>query len=234
MISASILTHPGLVRERNEDTILLPGLATISIIESPLHMYFGVGPMVFAVIDGMGGHRGGQEASLLIAQHLARDRHLPVQTALGRANTAVYEAMEGTPNLSGMGAVVAGISIQDSTATVFNVGDARAYLLSGDYLVLVTIDDRMDSSVGVVSQSLGGYHRHTEIDPHLATLALEDGDRVLLCSDGLSESVSFDSIQESMRQPDIDAVATDLLRCTLQNGAPDNVSIVVLEYEARG
>ncbi|HEV2069999.1 MAG TPA: protein phosphatase 2C domain-containing protein [Acidimicrobiales bacterium] len=234
MIEAAVVTHPGSVRFRNEDTVALPGIMTVAPIEVPFSIRFADGPVLFAVIDGMGGHRGGQEASRLVAQSLLNDANADVRAALVRANAAVYDEMQRVPDLRGMGATVAGVAIDGSDATVFNVGDARAYHFSQGYLMLATVDDRADPASAVVTQSLGGGDRPRAIDPHIAEVSLGDGDRLLLCSDGLSEVVPFGAIEEVLGGVTLDHAAAVLLRSALDAGAPDNVSIVVLEHAASG
>ncbi len=236
MIDAAAVTHPGSVRFRNEDTVALPGIMTVAPIEVPLSIRFAGsdGPVLFAVIDGMGGQRGGQEASRLVALSLLNDANDDVRAALVRANAAVYEEMRRVPDLRGMGATVAGVAIEGSDATVFNVGDARAYHFSQGYLMLATVDDRADPASAIVTQSLGGADRPKAIDPHIADLSLGYGDRLLLCSDGLSEVVPFDAIQQILGEETLDHAAAVLLQAALQAGAPDNVSIVVLEHAGSG
>jgi serine/threonine protein phosphatase PrpC len=236
MITAAVVTHPGKIRDRNEDTVAVPGFASVATVDTPITIRFQDrdGPLIFAVIDGMGGHRGGPEASRLVAHQLLADPAGDVGEALNRVNAVLYDAMQRSADLVGMGATVAGVAINRAETTIFNIGDARVYHYSGGYLMLVTVDDRSDPASHAVTQSLGGSTRPTAIAPHLSQVGLSQGDRLLLCSDGLTEVVGFDSIQDAVGTLEPTEAAGALLDATLAAGAPDNVSIVVLEYVNRG
>src|SRR4051794_9599789 len=109
MITATAMTHPGSIRERNEDTLVFPGLLSAGALVTPVTLRFPSGPipLLFAVIDGMGGHRGGQTASRLIGQHLLDHPNTDVSELLTQANAALYQAMQTAPELLGMGATIA-------------------------------------------------------------------------------------------------------------------------------
>lgn len=234
MISVAAMTHVGLVRSANEDTLLLPGLISVNALPAPIELNYpgGDGPLTFAVADGMGGHRGGQLASRLATQALADSTSNDAGEKLAEANKFLYDAMTVQPELSGMGTTIAGVTIEGSRATIFNVGDARVYQQSGAYAMLVTSDDRQSPDSSIVTQSIGGAHRLTLVEPHIVQLDLRDGDRLLLCSDGLSEMVSFDAIQSALTSLPIANVVEVLLASTLNNGGRDNVSLIVIEWHA--
>lgn len=232
MISATAITHPGNVRIRNEDTIAVPGFVSVGAFPAPVTLQYSTayGPLLFAVVDGMGGHRGGQEASRQVASHFLDNPTHGVFDALTSANRALYDKMQRSPDLLGMGATIAGVLVDGTTATVFNVGDARVYQFAADYLMLLSIDDRADPSSHAVTQSLGGADRPTDIVPHITELTLRSQDKLLLCSDGLSEVVPFDTIQSCLTEQHVVDAVDHLLQLTLASGAPDNVSIVMVEY----
>lgn len=236
MISVTAITHPGNVRTRNEDTIVLPGLVSVGSPPMPVTIqYSTVGePLLFAVVDGLGGHRGGQEASRLVAQYFLDHATLGIFDALASANRALYDAMQHSPDLLGMGATVAGALLNGSAATIFNVGDSRVYQFAEGYLMLLSIDDRVNSSSQAVMQSLGGADRPTDIVPHITQLDLIDQQLLLLCSDGLSEVVPFDFIQSVLSDRESGGAVERLLQAVLAAGAPDNVSILILEYRDDG
>jgi protein phosphatase len=185
--------------------------------------------VTFAVIDGMGGHRGGQDASRLVAGHFLTYPTLNVGQLLDGANVLLYEAALTDRDLVGMGATVAGARWERSATTVFNVGDARVYQWSQGYLLLVTEDDRASPGSNVVTQCLGGSDRRTRIAPHVTDVELNVGDRLMVCCDGLSDVVTFQQIQELLSSESIKDAVDSLLDAALTAGAPDNVSIIVLE-----
>jgi serine/threonine protein phosphatase PrpC len=131
VITIAAWTHVGLVRARNEDAIALPGTIVRGSPPSPVAVRSAVpkdgsGNYILAVIDGMGGHAGGAEASLIAALRLSDTRD-DIEQALAAVNAAMYDEMDRTPALRGMGATVAGVEIRAEAIEVFNVGDARAY-----------------------------------------------------------------------------------------------------------
>ena len=119
-----------------------------------------------------------------------------------------------------MGATIAGVAFAGDEPTVFNVGDARVYQYADGYLMLLTTDDRSSPASHAVTQSLGGADRLTAISPHIVRLEpLRSHERLLVCSDGLTEVVAFDDIAEAIAEPDPARSASLLLgwRCA---GAP--------------
>ena len=236
MITATAMTHVGLVRERNEDSLVLPGLVSFGSLPGPLAVRYppSAGPLTFAVVDGMGGHRGGQVASRLVAQHLADNATAGAVEVLADANRLLYAEMQRTPHLTGMGATIAGALLASGTATIFNVGDARVYQFCGDYLMLLSTDDRVRPGSNVVTQSLGGSDRPANIEPHIREISLGDEQRLLICSDGLSEAVDFSSIETVLAEMSTEKATVTLLQAALQAGAADNVSLIILDCVEEG
>jgi serine/threonine protein phosphatase PrpC len=228
------MAHVGMVRARNEDTLIMPGLMSAGSLPAPVTVRYdsGAGDLDFVVIDGMGGHHGGQEASRLIAQFLLDHPGPSVEDALAGANRAVYDAMGRSPSLTGMGATIAGVRVAGPEATIFNIGDARVYQFEAGYLMVVSTDDRRSSSSHMVTQSLGGTAQPTAVEPHVCRLTLEARARLLVCSDGLSEVVAFDAIRDTLGDGTTQTAAGILLKAVLAGGAPDNVSLIVLEFGA--
>jgi len=205
---------------------------SIGMVNPPISMRFpNPTRLLFAVVDGMGGHRGGQEASRHAAQHLLDHCDEDVPSLLDGANSHLYEEMNRVPSLLGMGATVAGVAVAGSSANIFNVGDARVYQMAEGYLMLASVDDRSAPDSNVVTQSLGGAERPTSIVPHQQALDLAPGHTLLICSDGLSEVVPFDSIQTVLAGHRGVTGPSLLLEMALDAGAPDNVSIVTVEFD---
>jgi serine/threonine protein phosphatase PrpC len=233
MITIAAWTHVGLVRGRNEDAIALPGTIIHGSPPAPISVRSatpkdGAGGYTISVIDGMGGHAGGAEASLLAALRLSEVSD-DIDQALAAANSAMYDRMDQVTELRGMGATVAGIQIVADTVEVFNVGDARAYTHTDGYTTLASVDDRSESGSGEITQSLGGTVERTTLAVHRRTIELARPLRVLLCSDGLSEYVPFGEIQDSLDVADAVAAAGQLVSLALGAGGPDNVSVVVVD-----
>jgi protein phosphatase len=225
------MTHRGLVRERNEDSILTDPTGRL-----------------WAVADGMGGHGFGDVASDIVIDSLAAvaDHDDPseiLRERLEAANDAVL-ARAAAEGLGQIGATVVAALVDHARAHIAWAGDSRAYLLRGERLRLVTRDhtvvqdmvDRGELSAGlaethpeshIVTRAVGGA---PEIEVDQIELPLVPGDRLLLCSDGLPRCVYEHVIEAILRRPTApeDACA-DLLREALAQGAPDNVSAIVVD-----
>ncbi len=233
MIEIAAWTHVGLVRQRNEDAVALPGTIICGSPPSPVITRSalpktGAEPYTVAVVDGMGGHAGGADASLIAALHLSQTR-CDIETALNSIHSQLFDEMDRRPELRSMGATVAGIQVTDSRVNVFNIGDARAYTHRDGYSTLASVDDRSDSGDGAITQSLGGTAEMTRLSVHSREIPLDDSVRILLCSDGLSEHVIFGAIQDALDTADPAAAAGQLISLSLGAGAPDNVSVVVVD-----
>ena len=233
MLTLTAMTHVGLVRARNEDALVLPGLMSVGSFDRPLVR--DVEPRsgtVLAVLDGMGGHRDGQFAARLAAQHLLDNPPTDasegaVRSLLADANARLFDAMRLDPSHTGMGAAVAGLAFTERRAWAFNVGDARIYQLADGYPVRVSVDDRAGGS-NALTQSLGGTDQPTTIDAHVAAVDLPPvGGSILLCSDGLSEFVGLGDIGDALTQGGAEAVDA-LLRGVWAAGAADNVSFCIV------
>ncbi|MFJ7246392.1 PP2C family protein-serine/threonine phosphatase [Kitasatospora sp. NPDC098652] len=138
-IAVSALSHEGLVREHNEDSLTVgPWTLCATVTTNPQTLLFPLGPpCVVAVTDGLGGHPGGEVASALVARRLAAaggglDGEEAVREELQECNRAVYAAAAGEPELAAMGTTVAGLVLLPDRAVVFNVGDSRVYRISSD------------------------------------------------------------------------------------------------------
>lgn len=230
-IRVVVATHPGLVREENQDQFCVAGIVSGGHVVAPIPVVTH-GGFIAAVIDGMGGHAGGRVAARTVAETLAEPSGVwnGIVDQLRGADARLYDRMDHQPQLRGMGATVVLLVIDEHGWTLCNVGDARAYLHRDGYSVVVSTDDRVRGSDGVISQSLGGADRPVGFQPHITPLEVHAGDRLLLCSDGLSDVVPLAEIQEALAQPlDLTDVVAQLIEAALAAGAPDNVTIVALE-----
>ncbi|MEO6467457.1 MAG: protein phosphatase 2C domain-containing protein [Acidimicrobiia bacterium] len=128
-IVSGAATDTGQVREGNEDSYL---------VDRRLEL--------FAIADGMGGHRAGEVASATALEGLqaAVDSGIPVGDAVGRANTAVWDKASADTSLAGMGTTLTAAWSDGTTLTVAHVGDSRAYLLRDDTLQRVTVDHSLE------------------------------------------------------------------------------------------
>lgn len=223
------VTHQGNVRSVNEDAIGWSeenGLAFVA--------------------DGVGGHVGGQLASMLAKRALlnAAGQH-DVERSLAEAHSAIVNEGVQKPELQGMGTTIVLLQINDENAKIWWVGDSRAYLLRGRELTQLTVDHsyveilrdkfkltdeqiRHHPQRHLVTQTLG----LNDPEPEAVDLELQQGDRLLLCSDGLSDDVSREQLQQVMLEnsDDIHAVGENLIQAALHAGGKDNISVVLVDF----
>ncbi len=228
---AGFASHRGLVRQTNEDSFL-------------------VRKGLYVVCDGMGGARGGEVASQMACERLAalspdsagKDE---LHDAIADANDSIAARSVAEPHLLGMGTTLTSALIHDETVILGHVGDSRAYLLRGESLRQLTDDHSWVGEMvrrGELTPAEAAIHPHRsvitralgtegETAPDLLEIDLEQGDRLLLCSDGLSGMVSDEKIEEVLRRPDGPQAAADaLVQAALGGGGEDNVTVVVVDF----
>ncbi len=251
-VTVSALSHEGLVREHNEDSLTVgPWTLCATVTGNPQTLLFPLGgpgaaapPCVVAVADGLGGHPGGEVASSLVARRLAStgselDGEQAVREALHTCNRAVYEAAGSAPELTAMGTTVAGIVLLPASVVVFNVGDSRVYAVASDGLRRLSVDDSPPLAPGqrttsVVTQSLGGSDALTVVEPHVETVPLAPGDRFLVCSDGLTDPVPDGGLLEVLSRSREESeradgrAAFELWRSAIEAGGPDNITLALV------
>lgn len=225
-------TDPGRKRRQNEDS-------------------FVARPPIFAIADGMGGARAGEIASELAASALkdARaDGGGPelVKQLVQEANRRVHERASSDPSTSGMGTTMTVALVEPNGELTFgHVGDSRAYMLRGERLEQLTDDHSLVAELvrrGELSESDAEIHPQRsvitralgtdpDVDVDAFTWQPQDGDVYLLCSDGLSDMISGDAIEEILRRHrgDLDAAAKALVKAANRGGGDDNITAVLFE-----
>jgi PPM family protein phosphatase len=229
-ITAGIATDIGRVREGNEDSYL-------AVTDPPL----------YAVADGMGGHRGGEVASHLALQTietLAHDGKGTLADQVREANRAVFEKSQEDRAVAGMGTTLTAAKVVDDSAHLAHVGDSRAYLLRAGAFRQLTDDHTLVNRMvkaGEISVAEADVHPHrnvltrslgTEPDVQVDTdeVALMDGDRLVLCSDGLFGMVTEGQIQAILEaEPDPQRAADRLVKAANRAGGVDNITVLILD-----
>jgi serine/threonine protein phosphatase PrpC len=221
----------GLVRANNEDSVY-------------------AGARLLALADGMGGHAAGEVASQLVIAALAHlDDDEPGGDLLGKlersvyeGNSAIAEQVELHPDLDGMGTTLTAILFAGDRLGMVHIGDSRAYLLRDGELTQITKDDTFVQTL-VDEGRITAEEAHThpqrslimraltgqEVEPTLIMREAREGDRYLLCSDGLSDPVRQDTILEALKIPDVADSADRLIELALRGGGPDNVTVIVAD-----
>jgi serine/threonine protein phosphatase PrpC len=228
-------THVGRVRSTNDDNYMARD---------------DVG--LWAVADGMGGHRGGDVASAIACEtlgHSFSDRTVDgLIDAIERANEAVYETAAGEPELTGMGTTMVALAVVDEhgdeVLAIANVGDSRVYRYTAGQLEQLTDDHSLVADLvreGTLSPEEAAVHPQRNIVTRalgvndrvpVDTLTVDPvvGDRYLLCSDGLFNEVAEAGIAAVLRHVDDPAEAADqLVRLAVEGGGRDNVTVVVVD-----
>lgn len=226
-------SHVGVVRTGNEDS----GYAA---------------PFLIAVADGMGGHASGELASSTAIATLAEISLLAVSPddivrvateVVDLTSDRINEATLDDQARAGMGTTLTAAVLLERAIAIFHVGDSRAYLWRGDRLTQISKDHTYVQTLldaGQISQQEADTHprrnllmRTIDGTPGvLVDVSLREaraGDRILLCSDGLSDYVSRESVRQSLKIADLAACVTDLVEKALDAGAPDNVTAVVAD-----
>jgi serine/threonine protein phosphatase PrpC len=240
-VAVSALSHPGLLRDRNEDSLVVgPWTLCATVTESPQTLFFPLGtPLAVAVADGLGGHPGGDVASALVVRRIASigpalSDEDAVRRVLHICNRAVYEAAGSEESeLAAMGTTVAGIVVQPGSLLVFNVGDSRVFAAPPDGLRQVSVDDSPPLEPGqrvtsLVTQCLGGSPTYRAVLPHVTAASLSAGDRYLICTDGLTDPVTTDVLDDVMRGHDDGRAAFELWKAAIGAGGPDNITLAVV------
>jgi len=212
-----------------------------------------VGDHLFVVADGMGGHAGGDVASALTIQALALTDHAfdsveaaesELVQALLEANQELAEAVYEHPELTGMGTTVSGMVRVDDRMVIAHIGDSRIYRWRAGELEQITKDhtfvQRLVDSGRITPEEAAVHPRRSvlmrvlgdvDITPEIDTMVVDaaPGDRWLLCSDGLSGYVTEAKIADVLEStPDPVEAAQLLIDDTLDHGAPDNVTVVIV------
>jgi protein phosphatase len=222
-------TDVGRVREGNEDAYL---------VDDAMGM--------FAVADGMGGHRAGEVASAtaLEALRAAINAGRPLRESIEDANEAVFTKSLTDTGLRGMGTTLtAGTLVTGGTVLVGHVGDSRAYLMHDGELRQVTVDHSLVEELvregrltadeaavhpqrSIITRALG-VDASVEVDVY--SVELVPGDRLLLCSDGLTGMVQPDAIAATLRrEEDPTRAAAQLVDEANAAGGEDNITVVVV------
>lgn len=246
------LTDVGLVREMNEDAFLVADLPRGALAPSPEVTRFEVSEhgALLALSDGMGGHKGGAEASRLTLEALLTamaDPSAPgeasarLRSAVEAANLAVWNAGEGD-GAQRMGATLTAVLVQGSQAFLAEIGDSRAYLLRGGEIEQVTHDQSvrqalLDSGTmspeeaantpfrNIVLQAIG---QKPAVTVALGRLELRARDCLVLCSDGLSNELTKEEIGKViLGAQTLNAACEELIELAKRRGGHDNITVVL-------
>lgn len=234
------VTNIGKMRKLNQDYVYST--------EQPI----GNLPNLFLVADGMGGHNAGDYASKLavstiIEQAADADETDPARVldlAISVANAVVWRSAEGSPELAGMGTTVVAAVVDGDHLYVANVGDSRLYVANDTEMKQITRDHSWVEEM-VKRGGLDREEARNHPDKNIITRAvgvesgvridffdytLKDGEKILMCTDGLTNMLSDEQIRDILAQDaGVAERAEELIRKANDNGGKDNISVILIE-----
>jgi protein phosphatase len=234
------VTDPGKVRRNNEDSLLVGE---------------GRDETLFVIADGIGGFEAGEVASSIAVDVLKDvEPSAPLEGAIREANRRILAAARGDEKLAGMGTTVVAMRFggteQEPLAEISHVGDSRAYLVRGGDLRPITEDHSLVAELvrsgdltraqasehpqkNLITRALGA---EDEVEVDTTVLPVEPGDRLILCSDGLSDMVPETQMQDLLTSSpeDPERAARALVSAALDAGGLDNVTVVVVDVKEEG
>jgi serine/threonine protein phosphatase PrpC len=223
-------SNVGLVRQTNEDSFL-------------------VRDGLYVVCDGMGGARAGEVASEMACRGLtgvvpAESGADELLRAVKKANLAIATRSLEENRLLGMGTTLTAALLSEDTVTLVHVGDSRAYLLHDGRLSQLTDDHSWVGEMmrrGELTPNEAAVHPHrsvitkalgtdTEVEPDVLEVPVAVGDRLLLCSDGLTGMVSDEELRQILAREELPwDIASLLIQAALAGGGEDNVTVIVVD-----
>lgn len=226
-------TDVGRIRKNNQDTVIL-------------------GKVLFGVADGMGGHNGGEIASAGLRDGLLRETEGQepsmelLEEAVKKVNYEIWEQQEKDASLTGMGTTLTILWATEKEMIIGQVGDSRAYLIRDGQLKQVTSDHSMVADMvrrGVLTEEQAACHpmrnyitravgTDDTLDVDMITIPRMNGDRWIICSDGLYGQISKQELEETAKIADLEDAADKLLELALEHGGRDNITLILMQDES--
>ena len=248
-LDVASLSHPGMVRTHNEDSVFVDGEAGLAVLA-----------------DGMGGYSAGEVASGIavnvistgMLQELNSGRELSkvdissglthaallLQQQIALANKGIYEAAQQRPECAGMGTTLVATVFFENRVSIGHIGDSRCYRLRADKFEQLTHDhsllqEQIDSGMLTLEQAKYSLNKNlvtralgieAVVPADIAEYRVEAEDVYVLCSDGLTDMVDAEIVREivASKRSDLAEAAAELIDVANQNGGRDNVSVVVI------
>ncbi len=250
MIDSYGCSDPGCVRKENEDRILVDDGLSLFVLADGMggHSHgevaaeLSISTIRYFIDSSTDGLEGTWPFGYDFGRSLNENR---LTTAIQMANQQVWNRSEQSPECSGMGTTVATVRVDGNRAAIASVGDSRVYLFRNNELTLVTIDDTWVGMMirsgtlrapealnhpmrNILTQAAGAKET---IEVQSRELELLDQDLLLICSDGLHGTVEEAAIRSILSAAEkLDRIAARLVAAARSNGAPDNVSCILLRH----
>jgi PPM family protein phosphatase len=242
------LTHPGMARENNEDSIAIDE-----------------GTQLAVLADGMGGYNAGEVASGMATTFIksemsrwlsqagssvsAKDVRRALEICVDNANRSIFNAANSNPHYVGMGTTLVVGVFHDSRLMVGHIGDSRCYRLRGDEFVQITKDhsllqEQLDAGLITAEQAALSNNKNLvtralgvedSVQTEVNEFKVEKGDLYLMCSDGLSDMVADDDISALLKaEPNWSQAAEKLVDAANAAGGRDNISVLLVKADSSG
>jgi len=263
-VSSAVGVHTGLLRENNEDNFYYNGIylkesnREIPVVysenrESSIQIY--------AVCDGMGGEEYGEVASLIAVETLTKYQHMLntinyhdfdkyIRMYISEANNLIYEKSRQTGGKR-VGTTIALLCIEFNNIYIYNIGDSRVYLLHGRKLRQISEDHTQamrSVKMGIATKQEAKNHPHRNkltqylgiapeelaIKPFKYQTKAKPGDLFLICSDGITDMLEDDEIENILKQRKPErAIVTELIDKAMKKGGRDNITAMVLRINGK-
>lgn len=212
-----------------------------------------VGPLpnLFIVADGMGGHKAGDFASRYtvdnfvskVRESSGKDTVDIIDDAVTWVNTALLEKAGESPDYTGMGTTLVVATVIDNMLKVANVGDSRLYIVGKDIRQITRDHSLVEEMVSlgeidrkaarthkrknIITRAIGG---DAKVEAEMFCVELQPGDKILMCSDGLSNMIEDEDIFKIIKDSsEIEEAAKRLIDTANENGGKDNISVILIE-----
>lgn len=232
-VHVAAVTDRGQVRPTNEDRVGVFGWLAPVDLGHPVVLFTEVNrPVVVAVADGLGGHLAGEVASRHAVEAVMADpAALSSEDAIAERLRGIHRdllAAGAAPSRSEMATTLSVVVLLPDAVMIGNVGDSRVYYVEPNLVDQLTTDDVDAFGGGALSQVLGGLPDRP-MEPRLHRLVPGPATRLLICSDGLHGYVSETDLRAGVLLPTVSEAAAELIGLAMRAGAPDNVSLCLLE-----
>jgi serine/threonine protein phosphatase PrpC len=262
-ITAFGKTDVGLIREHNEDNLLIADVSKglrVNEPSEPLAVPLGPKGALFLVCDGMGGAAAGEVASQMAVEAIAgtleaagpldRDPFARrLRHAIEDANDRIFAQSRDNQSERGMGTTCTAVALVDHTLVIGQIGDSRCYLMRGGRLAQVTKDQSlawqlMEAGAMTAEEAKGFEHANIilqalgvqeRVEVVMSQVELRRGDVILVSSDGLHGPVTDEEILQILQEePDLKKTCERLVTRALEREGPDNITVVVAKVEGAG
>ncbi len=257
MLQVCGISDLGCKRDENQDAILVDSIIEKKEVRLTLplegHYYPHYG-LLGAVADGLGGQQGGAVASLIALEALAGKKYeLSKFSQASQATDFLRDKIQSihklvidqgqlNPELEGMGTTLTGVYLHHNYKVFFHVGDSRLYRFRGGFMMQVTMDHSLEnisqqeggeynqtSKSGIITSSIGG-GKSASCEVDTGELKFTQGDILLLCSDGLSDMVTLEAMEDILAgRDDLVSAAHSMVNAAKEAGGSDNISLVLIE-----